>query len=203
MAILKGIKLSGSDEEHQIDYDTGIGNKPTLVKSFNDLEDKPFYSENGTVEIVPIQDYVFESQEDGSIALQFDFKAPFEVGKTYDIEWDGTTYNCVSQAVDADGATAIAIGNGLLVDGTDTGEPFVIMYLSIGEVLVFGVVSVYDTEATTHHFGITQTGEIVHKLDSKYVDAYTRGEIDGLVTMLLTRVDEMFSELVNGDEVAY
>ena len=190
MAILKGIKLSGSDEEHQIDYETGIGNKPILIKSFDDLEGKPFYSEQSTVELVTIQDYEFTAHEDG-VGLQLNYQVPFEVGKTYAIEWDGTTYNCVSQAVDADGATAIGIGNGLLIDGTDTGEPFVIMYLSIGEVLVFGVMSVFDTETTTHHFGVTETGEIVHKLDSKYVDAYTREEIDEMLGIYVDEVNTL------------
>ena len=190
MAILKGIVLKDDETVHQLDYESGIGNKPKIVTSFNDLEDKPFYSENSTVELVPIQDYEFIVHEDG-VGVRFDYQAPFEVGKTYTIEWDGTTYNCVSQAVDADGATAIAIGNGLLIDGTDTGEPFVIMYLSIGEVLVFGVVSIYDTEATTHHFGIVENGEVVHKLDSKYVDAYTREEMNEILGIYVDEVNTL------------
>lgn len=178
MSILKGIKLSGSSESHQLDYESGIGNKPKLVKSFNDLEDKPFYAEDGgTIEILPKDDYEFVYSEDmglGFAAFAPALNSHLKANETYFVEFDGKTYTCksIGQEVEEDGAVlcSVFLGN-LSIEGfPDTGEPFFIgdIYISDGTSLdaIFGL---FETESSTHNVRIYQSNEIIHYLDSKYI----------------------------------
>lgn len=47
-------------------------------------------------------------------------------GETYNVIWDSVEYACV--AYDAPDGSCVAIGNGVLGELSDTGEPFIIMY---------------------------------------------------------------------------
>lgn len=49
------------------------------------------------------------------------------IGETYRLVWDGTTYDCIAQYVDAGSIEGNCIGNlGLVGLGDDTGEPFLL-----------------------------------------------------------------------------
>ena len=195
MAILKGIKFKDSDEVHQLDYETGIGNKPTLVESFNDLKDLPFYTEGETVEVLPQSDYAFAVME-GVYATQLaSGYIPFEADKTYNIEWDGTLYSCVSLGEITEGNTEIYVGNiTLLGEGNDTGEPFLMLYWKNedAEILTIGA----NSEETSHNIRVWCSDEIVHQLDAKYVNAFTKQEM-GIILGLY--VDEV-NTLLGGED---
>lgn len=186
MSILKGIKLKDDETVHQLDYETGVANKPKIITSYNDLTGKPFYTEQGEeVDLLPSQELTFNSDMQYVIEKTFSY----EEGKTYKVEFDGTTYECACQEL-VDGDYVIyAIGNLVFLGMEDTGEPFVSFTNDSDN--IFGIM-IMDTTTLTHTVRIYQGGEVVHQLDSKYVDAYTKEEID-----------TMFNSLVNGDEVAY
>lgn len=76
-----------------------------------------------------------------------------EAGKTYTVTWDGTAYECVCTALDADGTTAYFLGNLMVVGGEDSGEPFVIMLAEKMLVLM-------DLTGEVSYSKITITGEV-------------------------------------------
>lgn len=170
MAILNGINIKGTEEVHQLDYDKAIANKPTLVKSFNDLEDKPFYSEQGEVDILPKAGYTFFI-EDGMGMYVHD--TPFNIveNETYYVELDGTIYECVCNYFSED--NAYYVGNSMMFGLEDTEEPFgIVNDLNNNEYIIIA----FD-ELTTHNIRIYQSREVIKHLDSKFIKDmyYTEG----------------------------
>lgn len=170
MAILNGINIKGTEEVHQLDYEKAIAHKP-------------FYSEQGEVDILPKADYPFEN----AMYVQMQAFGLVE-GNTYKVEFDGTLYECECIAfVNPDGLTVYFIGNDTEIGGSNNDIPFTVADSSDNMAMIM-----VATEGTSHNIRIYQDGEIVHQLDPKYVDGYTKAQIK-----------EMFNSLVNGDEVAY
>jgi len=50
-------------------------------------------------------------------------------GETYTVTWNGTAYTCVAHLITMDGMSGTVLGNMSMMDGEDTGEPFVLMVL--------------------------------------------------------------------------
>lgn len=176
MAILQGIKLKDDETVHQLDYESGVGNKPELVKSWNDLEDKPFEVIGSTeVDILAEQEVTAEYVPDGELAMSTN--AGFlglKTGETYLVNYDGVIYECVGFESDGN----VGIGNGVLGGLEDTGEPFLIGDTTTEESddSAWMLLTLNDTETTTHTVRIYQSSEDVKTLDPKFVDAYTKEE---------------------------
>lgn len=97
-------------------------------------------------------------------------KVNLEVGKTYTVMYDGSSYECVCQAAPAgliEDPNAVAMGNFSVVGGANTGEPFAILYS-----YDYGIVNIVDLAGTANRpvVGIYGKSEIVHKLDNKFLD---------------------------------
>ena len=92
-----------------------------------------------------------------------------EVGKTYNVNWNGTTYE--TKAIDNDGITFI--GNLDIMNGTgDTGEPFVIAeypaeIAADNGFYVFVLSIAGDTQVALK---IAWEGIVVYKIDDKYIN---------------------------------
>lgn len=134
------------------------------VSSWNDLTDKPFgesvtelYSvENGTFPIMMGQMPMYTIPD----------PIPFVNGQTYTVIWDGVSYDCVFAGT---GNHEGMMGNMMLMDGEDTGEPFV--YISSPSSGVYGFVDIAalmsgNLTETTHSFSVI--GVEIKKLDFKY-----------------------------------
>lgn len=91
------------------------------VTSWNDLEDRPFGDME--VAILPETEISFVFNEDmGMNTAMFEPVSEMQEGATYTVTYNGTDYMCVSINVDG----GIFFGNvGVLMDGDDTGEPFI------------------------------------------------------------------------------
>lgn len=91
----------------------------------------------------------------------------------YLIDWDGTAYRCTStELMDV----YVFLGNQSYIGGEDTGEPFFMMCVIEQNLLA---IVTFDLTKNTHNVKIyTGTTETVHQIPSKYVDAYTKSEID-------------------------
>lgn len=190
MAILNGINIKGTEEVHQLDYEKAIANKPPLVKSFNDLEDKPFYSEDGEAIIYDGANVEFEHVTEDEIGENYSLylDTVIEPQTGYLIDWDGKTYSCTStELMDV----YVFLGNQSYMGGEDTGEPFFMM-CAIDQIAIV----TFDLTTNTHNVKIYQNTEIVHQLDPKYVDGYTKAQIN---EMLGVYVDEV-NTLLGGDE---
>ena len=100
------------------------------VSSWNDLTDKPFYKEQGEVVVLAEQTVVTEARGDIGMGNLVSNEAELFAGETYEVVFDGKTYICVAQTVQAFG-DLVAVGNvGLSeqwvtsIGVEDTGEPF-------------------------------------------------------------------------------
>lgn len=126
------------------------------ASSWNDLTDKPF----GEVDAVFIEEQtiVFDGGEAATTATALP-----AIGDTATVEWDGNTYTC--QTFDFNGAAAI--GNGAAIGLEDTGEPFVVVFVSTA--MVFAV----DLSGEKASVNLKVSGKTVNKLDPKYVSAAT------------------------------
>lgn len=189
MAVLKGIKFTDSDEVHKLDYEEAIENKPTLVKSFNDLEGKPFYSEGNKYILFEEQDVPFVAMSEGGLqGYGYIQNPPIGINGNLDciVEWDGVGYRCTPM-VDSD--TEIYVGNLGFLGGDDTGEPFLI--LDNLQMTVFAT-----SAEGAHKVCVYQSDEVVHQLDSKYVDAFTKEQT---LMLLGVYVDEV-NTLLGGED---
>ena len=94
------------------------------------------------------------------------------VGETYSVSWNGTEYLCTAQEYSEDGLTGIMMGNfgAMMEGGTDTGEPFVMVYAPDAyEPPMTGMIVALDGSITVT-FAIAGGGEVVHKIPNKYLD---------------------------------
>jgi hypothetical protein len=126
------------------------------------------YSEGGVVEILPETEVM--ASGDGSEALVSN-NVVLEVGKTYLINYNGVEYTCITQDLSAIFQGAVGVGNLAMMELPDTGEPFAMVYdPTMGIVLMDYAVaeSGVDTLVTV---AIYHNGEVIHKLDNKFIDA--------------------------------
>ena len=135
------------------------------VSSWNDLEGKPFYSEDGgEIDLLPSQELVFNNGEYTTTSKTFSY----ELGKTYKIEFDGITYECICQSIVDGDVEVYVVGNmSFMGAGNDTGEPFI---SAMNNGMNLFAIMTTDTTTPTHTVRIYQGVEIVHKLDMKYID---------------------------------
>lgn len=193
MAVLKGIKFTDSDEVHKLDYEEAIENKPRLVKSFNDLEDKPFYTEGNKYILFEEQDVPFVAMSEGGLQGYGYIQSPsIDIDGNLDcfVEWYGITYRCTPMVdSDTEESKEIYVGNLGFLGGDDTGEPFLI--LDNLQMTVFATIA-----EGTHKVCVYQSDEVVHQLDPKYVNAFTKQEM-GIILGLY--VDEV-NTLLGGED---
>lgn len=89
-----------------------------------------------------------------------------EEGKHYRVTWNGEVYECVAKRnVDAEsGAYAIYVGNGSFWGGEDTGEPFVMGYISD-----YGASVIMSTDETVTSATIKIEGEVATPIPVQYM----------------------------------
>lgn len=134
--------------------------------------------ETGTVEL-PIPAGIWTADDDARFFMMT-ASLGLVAGKTYTVNWNGVDYEVVAaDMTETFGSPAVALSS----------EHFEIADAAFDvENGVYGMVASYDgTEAT---FSIYGDGEIVHKLDSKYLP-------------MEDIVESVISALPNGDEVSY
>ena len=125
---------------------------------------------NASVEVLPENALVFA---DNSIRINHPFALTVE--KSYTVNWKGVAYNCVAQEYTIDDLVFIALGDVGAFDGkVDTGEPFCIARVPdeiVAEEGFWGMVLPMDGSSYPDvTLSIYCGGEVVHKLDNKYLD---------------------------------
>ena len=156
------------------------------------VKNRPFYT--GTVETVLIEESTvsFGDVGNGFYVATIPFAYSPTVGKTYNVSWDGTAYKSTYQGGDSIGNLSL-IGN-----GSDTGEPFVVVftreYVGVGTA---------DTSAS-HTFSISVDTESVVQIDLKYLPFASETE-PGIVSVadLLQRVKEEYFTKTNSQVLGY
>lgn len=162
----KGIKYLDSKFIKDMYYDLGIETVEILPQT-----EVPF-SNMGGIYGFTLQQKLFE----------------LEVGKTYIVNWDGTEYECVADVGEFNGDTAIGIGNRAIAQiGEDTGEPFI-----FGVSMNYSASSCFTTStASSHLISLSRNDEIIKQIPSKYVDAYTKQEIDAMFGAYVDEVNTL------------
>lgn len=135
------------------------------VTDYNDLENKPCYTEQWY--ILPETTVEFDPDTgEGSVADVVNVS----VGNTYTVNWNGTEYTCVAQALDMDGDSTVALGDvGAVTDGDSTGEPFVVAFFDSETAAMVGAGVVLCALDGSTSVTLSIIGELVHKLDEKYL----------------------------------
>lgn len=125
------------------------------------IKNRPFYTdETKKIVNVPEQKIIIPSKRPYAAQLILPKLIEFVVGQAYEVKWDDETYSCV--AFDMPGISAIG-NQGIFGDGTDTGEPFIMM---ISKAEGFGDV-VAPKAIGTHTVEVTTTKVVT--LDRKYL----------------------------------
>ena len=147
----------------QPDWNQNDETQPDFVKN------RPFYT-GDPVETVLVEESTVSFVDDGGTytgQLISTFSAT--VGDTYKVSWDGTIYECTCVNFD----DIAAIGNlSIWGDGTDTGEPFLMMVYNGKSIDIFTT----DTSAS-HTFSISGDQTPIVKIPAKYIDKDASGYI--------------------------
>ena len=144
----------------QPDWNQNDGTAPDYVKN------RPFYT-GDPVETVFVEESTVSFSNSGSsyvAALPTSFNAEF--GKTYNVSWDGTVYECICYGFND---RIPVIGNQSIMGiGSDTGEPFIIFNESGPNET--GWTSMTTDTSASHTISISGFGapEVV-KVDEKYL----------------------------------
>lgn len=150
-------------------------------KSWNDLTDKPFYTE--VVEGVVLNSTRLSFDDEGVAILSL---LGFVVGATYTVTWHipgvgGVEYEYKCVAIEDEGS--IVLGNiGAMAGGTDTGEPFIIVeYPSDGGAIVMAL------DGSSYVFvEITGPVEKVTHISDKYLNGSLTRYVDFEITDIST-----------------
>ena len=101
---------------------------------------------------------------------------PLVLGETYTVTWDGTDYECVCDSTLFNGMYALVIGNAMIGGiGEDTGEPFI-----IGMIQEQLASMIAGSDTNEHTVSIKCNKQVVHKLDSKYIETTNTEPIEVL-----------------------
>ena len=149
-----GEQIVGTFEQVQSDWNQNDETAVDYVKN------RPFYTGN-PVETVLVEEstLTFREVADGIYATEIPPTFLATAGKTYTVYWDSASYEC----------TCVDIGYPVLgnlsiaFDGSDTGEPFVILMSN-----EYIVIYASDTSAS-HTFSISKVAPEVVKVDTKYL----------------------------------
>ena len=149
-----GEQIVGTFEQVQSDWNQNDETAVDYVKN------RPFYTGN-PVETVLVEESTLTFREVGNGIYATEIPPIFlaTAGKTYTVYWDSTSYEC----------TCVDIGYPVLgnlsiaFDGSDTGEPFVILMSN-----EYIVIYASDTSAS-HTFSISKVAPEVVKVDTKYL----------------------------------
>ena len=171
-------------ESHRSDWNVNDENAEGYVKN------RTHWTENNVKQYM-VKDKVVTFTEqttdknDGTTVSAYSAQNPFLFSErlpTATITWDGVDYNCKEFMTEA-----YSFGNGILLtkvmssvteedlnnDGIyDTGEPFLIVYIENDITMI-----VTESTEATHTISISTIGDLVHKLDNKYMSKEVNAHI--------------------------
>lgn len=165
------------------------------VSSWNDLTDKPFGEEYVT-ETVFTRDPLTGFEYNSVYSCYFCPipLTPFilEDGETYRIVWDGTTYESTALTANVSGTTFVCVGNGIVIGGPNTGEPFAIGYNTANGWMNFFAL----TAGESHTVGIYRDSTVVKTIDPKFLPE--SGSASNGLPAATTEDEGKFLRVVNG-----
>ena len=133
----------------QPDWNQNDATKPDYVKN------RPFYT-NDSAEML-MEETTVEFTKTGTMYTSTDSYYPLlVVGGTYQVSWDGTTYECTCAEFEGEAVLGNLSIQGI---GEDTGEPF-----------LYGFTSFYTLDnSASHTISIWRTTKVNIKIEEKYI----------------------------------
>ena len=156
------------------------------------IKNKPFYEEEGVeVDLLEQGEYSF-SDSNGSYIYEKDEVLGLVAGEKYNLIIDDVEYKNI-EAKEGTGANQhiVYLGNGVLFGETTDDTYMVVDDTSSNSSVIY----VTDSTATSHALRIYQDGSTVKQIDPKFINGYTKEQID-----------EMFGEAdraVSDEELIY
>lgn len=205
IASVGGGSGGGITEQVQSDWDETNVDSPAYIKN------KPFGEVNADIALID-GSYKWVYYGDGS----WDMEAPIpitsdihlEEGKTYTVTWNDTEYTCECFMY---AGLAGAVGNGAVLGGDNTGEPFIIVedaagLLSGTPMFIFIVIENPDPTVTTevtYDIKLTYSGVVVNHLDNKYLSFMDYVEPNEIDILPLTEYNNFTMDTNYGKFTAY
>ena len=155
--------LSQNDPEAP-DYVKGVIRQESLPGGY------PYKTETENV-ILPETEFT-TVESDGMCGADLEATGELIIGNTYNVTFNGDKYTCVAY----DTNIAPAIGNGKLVDGDDTGEPFFFSFTK-------GMAVLFTESANTYTISIKEVVYSYSKIDENYLpDSVAGSPIEFIVS---------------------
>ena len=122
------------------------------------IRNRPFYSEVKEVKVLAETTVTIDGEP---VIVNYGPVIPFIEGQSYDVTWNGINYKCIAYLLSG----IVVVGNDAIMGRAGTGEPFLIAI----DKNMFGGAYIASSDIGTHTVSIEFNGEIVHKIDPKYM----------------------------------
>lgn len=139
-------------------------------------EDRTHWVEGGTYDVLPEATYADDASIEAAFATPL--LHSLIIGEVYQVNFNGTIYECTCIGVTQDGITIPVLGDtsGMNIPGGNPDAPFVFMEIPRG--IPNAPENMYWQPLFTGEgdvpypltFGIKYEGEIIHKIDNKFLD---------------------------------
>lgn len=146
---IKKADLSQNDPE-AADYVKGVIRQESLPEGY------PYKTE--TVNVILPETEFTTVDNDGTYMSDSEATGELIIGNTYNVTFNGDKYTCVAY----DANVAPAIGNGKLIGGDDTGEPFFFAFTK-------GMAVLFTESADTYIISVKETADSCSKIDENYL----------------------------------
>ena len=167
MELGSGVYLEVYGDYRQSDISFSIKKKVLKKLDSKFLPDEIPHTEKGSGKIIlpttPI------SSMDNGMCVYTEPHIDLTLGKEYVVAWGDINYYCSPVVVDFEGIPMIGLGNTLALNGEDTGEPFAIGVVSDTSFPIAMIIGCYDIENVPSTFSISESKEVIYKLDGKFL----------------------------------
>jgi hypothetical protein len=134
------------------------------------VKNRTHWVEEGMAYVMPVRDYVPDTG--GAAQITSPLPDSIVAGAELIVNYNGTDYPAVVSAINLEGYDTLAFGcYGALTGGEMTADPYAFVVMPEEGVANSGVYAVILSldGSTAFTFGIKASGEVVHKLDEKYI----------------------------------
>lgn len=158
--------------EHLNHIEDGVSDLDQNKLSTEDyLAARTHWVEGGVIEVFPETTMQLTGDIDTAYALQS--LMPLVGGTTYKVTWNGVVYECVAFEYEEKGVLVYMLGDyAQLMGKGSTGEPFIIMAYSEAAAELVGTYGLITSIGVAQEVtvSIVYDGEVIHKLDNKFLD---------------------------------
>lgn len=154
------------------------------------VKNRTHWVENGMVYVMPVRDYVSD-ETGGAAPITSPLPDSIVAGAELIVNYNGTDYPAIVSAINYEGFDTLAFGNhGALTGGEMTEDPYAFVVMPEEIVANSGVyAAIFPLDGSTGFtFGIKAEGEVVHKLDEKYLPDSVK-----VPTITITKQDDNYT----------